>query len=322
VVTQGSPEWVAERRGYVGASDLAAILGRDPWRSEYELALEKRGLSEPRADTWPMAWGHRVQRLGIEVYHDLTGKRVRNVGTTTANPRWPHVRASLDGRVVREPRACEVKFTSRTVTEAPEHWVLQAQGQMGVCNLDAVDIVRLSGRDEPAIFTVERDDALIGDLLPMAEAWYVRYILGDELPPVDGSRGASRHLDRMAGPPEMAADEGQAAMAQALRAVRAALAVKEADERLLVNRLKESMAGAYAMTGEGWRVSWRPSKERTTVDWKAVAAAYRAELLAFHEALGGDGTAEAAEALDAIESLHSATGEGARPFRVTFDEED
>lgn len=318
---QGSPEWAIERRNYLGASELAAILGRDPYRSEFELALAKKGLATESPSTWPQRFGNLIQRTGLAVYSEVTGRRVRNVTSTTANKRWPHVRASLDGRVVREPIGVEVKWTSRSIHEPYESWRLQVQGQMGIVGLDAVDIIRLSGRDEPAIWTVERDDALITDLLDMAEAWYVRYVEGDELPPVDGSRGASRYLDAQVGPPDMVASEEQAELVTTLRQIRKALDVFELDDRKLVNALKASMAGAEALRGPGFRITWKPTKERTTTDWKAVAAVYRDELLALQRAVMGD-VSVAVATYNGVEALNTTTGEGTRPFRVGWTEEE
>lgn len=296
-----SAEWVAERREYVGASDLPIILGESPYRSEYELALQKRGLTEPEPQNEAQAWGHRVQWLALDLYPDLTGRKVRHIHSTLRAKGYPHVRASLDGRVIGEKRGVEVKLT-RAWDELPRHVVIQCQGQMGVCGLDAVDVMRVGmGYRAPAIFTIERDDALIGDLLPMAEAWYVRYVLGDGLPPVDGSRGASRYLDRTLGPPEMVASDEQTTLARQLAATRALLERSEGDERLLVNRLKESMAGAESMRGPGFRVTWKPTKERQSVDWRGVALEMGASPV--------------------LVERHTTTQEGSRPFRVTFTEE-
>lgn len=303
---QNTPEWVAWRRGGIGASELPAIIGEDSFRSEYELALEKRGEGEPQRLNSAMAWGHRVQRIALDVYAEMTGYRVRNVNTTMVSKRHPHVYASLDGRVVGERRGVEVKLTSRW-EEPPRKVVVQCQAQMGVASLDVVDVVRVGMYGEPAIYPIERDDTLIRELLDLGEAWYQRYVLGDELPPVDGSRGASRHLDRIEGPPEMEADDDQAVLAARLQAVKRTVKASEAEHDELVNRLKDSMHGSYALIGHGFRVAWKPSKGRTSTDWKGVAAR-----------LGLDA---APDALTSAVEEYTTTGEGARPFRVTFDTE-
>jgi putative phage-type endonuclease len=321
VALQGTPDWLADRRQFVGASELAAIIGRDPYRSEYELALAKKGLSTESPSTWPQRWGNLIQRTGLAVYSEVTGRKVRNITSTTANKRWPHVRASLDGRVVREPIGVEVKWTSRSIHEPYESWRLQVQGQMGIVGLDAVDIIRLSGRDEPAIWTVERDDALILDLLDMAEAWWLRYVEGDELPPVDGSRGASRYLDSL--PAEdipMVASVEQDFLVGQLAGLRQKEEQAKAEADGVVNRIKESMVGSYRLEGRGYHVTWKPTKARTTVDWQAIAADYRLRITAWESALNPEWDPEAD--LGGIERRHTTTGEGSRPFRLSLDKEE
>jgi putative phage-type endonuclease len=320
VLRQGTPDWLAQRREVVGASDVPAVYGRDPYRGEWDLWLEKTGRAEDSASTWPMTWGNHVQRLGVAVYSDLTGKKVRNITSPTRNKRWPHVQATLDARVIGEPIGVEVKWTSRSVHEALEHWRLQVQAQMGVCNLEWVDILRLNGRDEPAIFTVERDDALIDEMLDGAEAWYCRYVLGDEPPPMDGSRGASRYLDSLPAEdiPMMASAEQDILVAERQRLKRAQA---EAGQRidLVENRIKESMMGSYRLESRDYHVIWKPTKPRTTTDWRSVAALYRDSLLMLESAMSGE-TSAAVAAYDAIETAHTTTGKGSRPFTV-YEEE-
>lgn len=296
---QGTPEWIAWRRQGVGASDLPTIMGEDAYRSEYELALEKRGDAEPDAGNWATQWGHWVEPLGLAMHAQATGMAVRNIHTTTISKTHPHVYASLDGRVVGERRGVEVKLSRWD--EVPRRVEVQCMGQMAVCRLDAIDVVRLKPYHEPLITTIERDDTLCGELLDLAEAWYLRYVLGDEMPPLDGSRGAGHMLDRVVGPPEMAADDEQRRLVLTLHRLRQRMKDDAAQEALVVNRLKQSMAGAEALTGDGFRITWKRAKPRTITDWRAIVEELRpgAELLA----------------------RHTQEKDGTRPFRVTVEEE-
>jgi predicted phage-related endonuclease len=302
----GSEEWVARRRDGVGASDVAAVVDLDRWRSSYELALEKRGESEDSEMTWAMRMGHIMEPYGLDAYERERGVTLTR-GETFHNDRWPRCWATLDGRC--DDVGVEVKWTNAWRDEVPRHIIVQVYAQMGIADLRAVDIVRISSRDAPEVVTtIERDERIITDLLDTAEAWYLRYVAGDELPPVDGSRGASRHLDRQRGPEEMQADAEQAEMVRQLADLRARMTADKDTERLIVNRLKDSMAGAEALVGDRFRVSWRRSKPRRTTDWHAVASHYRSMVQA------------PPETLDEIEQRHTEEKEGSRPFRLTTEE--
>ena len=111
----------------------------------------------------------------------------------------------------------------------------------------------------------------------------------------------------------MVADAQQQALVLHLKALKATQTKAKAYHDLIVNQLKATMAGSNGLRSESFRISWKPSKERTTIDWVAVAADYAVRA----KALG-----LSAEELAAVVDDHTTTKEGARPFRVTFDEEE
>ena len=291
----GSREWQEWRRHGVGASEVAAIAGVDAWKGEYALALEKRGEAEPVMESWPMRMGHIMEPVALSEYERLTGCSLIR-GEKFMDERWPHLWATLDGRV--DHVGVEAKWTNKW-TEVPDHVLIQAQVQMGVAGLKRVDIVRVSAREAPTIIPIARDDELVTDLCDMAEAWYVRYVEGDEMPPPDASVAASRYLDRVRGEPEMTATEEQAALVASLQGVRDALRRAEDDERRVINQLKASMAGAEALRGPGFRIAWKPTRERTTVDWRGVA--------------------EEMNASPVLVARYTTVSEGSRPFRVSWE---
>ena len=64
----GSPDevnakWERARRGGIGGSDVAAIMGISKYRSPYEVWLEKTGRVEPKDISGKQAveWGNRLE---------------------------------------------------------------------------------------------------------------------------------------------------------------------------------------------------------------------------------------------------------------------
>ncbi len=302
----GSAEWVEWRRGGIGASELPTIAGVNPYQGEYALALLKRGMVPAFEGNAATRWGHKMERFGIEAYQDETGAQTVGGMPAFINPKWPHVFSTLDGKVLNERIGVEVKATERWDTP-PRSVIVQCYGQMGAAQLEAIDVVRIKTHGEPVITRIERDEKAVTDLMDLGEAWYVRYVLGDEMPPVDGSRETSRWLDTMANSAvdagiDAEADDNQESIARMLRTTRETLRLAETVEARLVNELKASMVGGYALHGNGWRVSWKPTKERNRTDWKALA-----------ETLG---------APPEVVAAWTTTEAGTRPFRVTFEEEE
>lgn len=300
----GSDEWLAWRKGGIGASELPAIVGCDPYRTEYQLAAIKRGVeSETHGATALQRWGLRMERVGIEWYQEQTGTEVVT-GETWANEEYPNLWATLDGRAGR--RGVEIKWAARW-TDLPRRVEVQALGQAGIGELDAVDVVRLSPYGEPTIITVEHDAALVDDLLDTGQAWYERYVLGDEWPPLDDSPAARRYLSTLRGTDERQADERQRMLLEHLRSTRAALAQLEAAEKHLTRDLKASMVGAGVLVAPGLaRTTWSATKGRTTVGWQQVAEGLR--------------TRCTDEEWEAVVSLATTVGDPGDRFQVRFED--
>lgn len=254
----GTPEWVEQRRGGIGASEMAALVRRDPYRTEYQLWELKTGRVAAFAGNAKSRWGHRLERLGLEVWaqENIGGDYLPGAGLPPiTDPRWPHLWASLDG-IGNGSIGIEVKVTSRW-TQPPDHVQVQCLAQMGLAGLEAVDVVRLSFEDDPVITRIERDEGAITDLLDLSEAWYVRHVIEG----VEPERP----------PSEYDADEEQAAAILDWRRVRVAMERLQAIDDDMRDRVKAWTAGAGTLVGQGFRVVVTPVKGARKTDWKTVA---------------------------------------------------
>lgn len=256
----GSAAWQVWRRHGLGASEMAAVAGLDAYRGEYAVALSKRGLAEDSAESWPMTMGHLMEPHALDWYERTFGCELTR-GETWGDARWPHCFATLDARVKDKHVGVEAKWSGRDWTEVPRHIHIQVQAQMALADLTAVDIVLVTPRTAPRLLaTIERDDAEAYGICDLAEAWWVRYMTGDEMPPVDGSREASAWLDRQRGTDERDATEEQEALLYTLRDIRRTREAAEQDERRVINRLKASMAATGVLRARGARVTWSETK--------------------------------------------------------------
>lgn len=298
VPAYGTDEWVAWRRGGLGASDLPAVMGLDPYRSEHDVWEEKTGRRPAFAGNARTRWGHRMERLGLEHWASLNPDMTLPLGGSTLRlSGYPHLWATPDG-VAGSPDGTtfvgvEVKLTDAWSTP-PERVRVQCLGQAGLGGLARVDVVRLSFEDDPAVFRVERDERAIGDLLAGAEAWYVRHVLGDMEPPRR--------------PDEAPADERQAALAADLRRVLVAIGRLQRQERAIKDDLVASVAGRGVITGPGFRVEVRAGHESTRTGWKELAAGLLADM--------------PEEEREALVGLHQTTSRVRPAVYPTWDEEE
>lgn len=199
-------DWLEVRRTGIGGSDAAAAVGLNPYKSQLELWLEKTGRDaelskpDPNDTTEPLYWGTLLEPIVAAAYTQQTGRRVRKVNAVLRHPTIPFMLANLDREVIGVPGLeileCKTagQFGARHwVNGVPEYVVLQVQHQLAVAGKQAADVAVLLCGQQLAVYRIERDDALIANLIAL-EAEFWRYVERDVPPPGDGSESADRAL--------------------------------------------------------------------------------------------------------------------------------
>lgn len=307
---QGSPEWLAARKTTIGSSDIPIIVGESTFKSAHTLAAEKLGLvtTEVDAETQELFdIGHLMQPVLLQIYELRTGRKVRAAHGWRVHKQIPWATASLDGEAPTR-RIVEAKWTNsarwRRGEKVPGDVQAQSQWQMFVLGWDVVDVVAME-RGVPRIETVERNDAMIDDLLYFARE-FNGYLERGELPPPDGSESTAQTL-RSRYPRDngvyLAATADLADMTAELAATRAAKKAAEDAERTIANALRAVIGEASGIDG---LVSLKKNADSTRTNWPAVAAAFRTIAQEVRPA----------EELDTLQSIHTDTAEGARVLRL------
>jgi len=185
----------AGRRASIGSSDIAAILGMDPFRSAADVWAEKTYELKDLDENRSIALGNRFERsileqaaedLAIDV--ELDDPSLLHL----TSPADPLFRCHLDARVLRDGRpaaeALEAKWTALGEKEwgepgsdqVPKRVIVQVHHQMFCGELELVrPAVLLSrfGRPDVETFRVERNEALIEILVGRAREWWQRHVV-------------------------------------------------------------------------------------------------------------------------------------------------
>jgi putative phage-type endonuclease len=166
------------RREGIGASEAAAVCGLSKWATPLHVYLSKLGLWEPN-ETAGMRWGLKLEDAVAEAYSETTGTRLVNTTLTYSHDVHPWIFATPDRFDVEHTRLVELK-TARGkdgwgepgTDEVPTEYLIQCQHQMLVLDLGRVDVAVLFGGSEFEIYSVMRNDQLIGHLLAvLREMW-------------------------------------------------------------------------------------------------------------------------------------------------------
>ena len=168
--------WWAWRRGGIGSSDAATILGEDPRKSVERLLRERREPALAAVRAFSRARGAAVERAARAAYAAAVGVSV--APACVQNRERPWQRASLDGLAADGIRAVEIKCGRATYQSVaargrpPQHHFAQLQHILAVTGLGAVDYWCFVPGWTPLRLEVRRDDAYVARLIAAeAEFW-------------------------------------------------------------------------------------------------------------------------------------------------------
>lgn len=187
--------WFQERKLGIGSSDAAAVAGKSPWKSPYEVWADKLGILPESAPTAPMRWGLQLEEAIATAYEEETGLELM-APPMAQSKTHKFMLASCDRVPVAAQiprRIVELKnvgpFAGKEwgrpgSDEVPDHYLIQVQHQMAVLEADVADIAALFGGNDFRIYTVRRDDELIESLVGI-EAAFWHYVVTKTQPPID-----------------------------------------------------------------------------------------------------------------------------------------
>lgn len=147
---QGTPEWLEVRSGHATGSRLIEVMGSKAVRENYlwDLVAERLSGEVKRASgSKSMQWGHDAEGLARQVYEDMTGNFVRQVGFALHDT-IKYLGVSSDGLTedTEGKGAIEIKSPFKPGVHArtwrhgmPEEHKPQVQGNIWVLGLDWLD---------------------------------------------------------------------------------------------------------------------------------------------------------------------------------------
>lgn len=257
-----------ERSKGVGSSDAAAILGLDPFRSSYDVWLEKTGRAEPFAGNEATRLGSRLEApLRAEVA-ELIGARV--VAATSTFTRGV-LRANVDGMVGEAKRGSplvEIKTTGMLdgwgadgSDEVPERVRMQVMHQMLCSGSDRcyVACLRASRGLAVTVHPVEFDPFTAAAIEDACVEFWERHVLPDIAPDTVPSMATLARVRR----DNPVVVDVPVELIEAERRLREALTAAERLHEEARGRLLAALGTATNGQGGDYIVSYRPVARRT-----------------------------------------------------------
>lgn len=287
-----SPEWHQLRLSGLGGSDAGVVAGVSTWRSPYELWSEKVAgvLPDPSDEKEYQRWGKLLEDPIAAEFSARTGVEVHKFNRMVRNTDYPFMFANVDrltGPAAALDGVLEIKTTRFADQWAPGDdgaptvpltYGVQGQHYLAVLGLPVVHYACLIGGQQLVIAEVERNDALIADLVAIEEEFWER-VLAREAPPADGSEGTRRALQRRWQPEAGKSVELEHEMPEFIR-LRSVYKEQEKQAKDAIDHIDATIMAALGdaevgtLNGEKV-VTWKGST-RTTLDSKALKEAHPA----------------------------------------------
>ena len=268
-------EQIEFRRGHIGGSEIAAIVGLHPFLSPIDVWLSKvEGFQ--REATPDMERGIYLEDGVARWYAARAGASI-DMGETVRHSRFVHVGCTPD-RFWATPttvrRLLSIKVPGNFLSEewgephawqVPTYAYLQLQQEMAVCRdlgLCETDFAHLAAplNGNLEILTVPSDERVQQRLMEEAEAWWEKHVEKREAPPLDGSESAKQWLRRRfpkSEKPVRAATPAEDLLALELQAAELAWEIADKAYEKARQPVEEAIGDAEGITGPFGRITFR-----------------------------------------------------------------
>lgn len=198
--TKTHEEWLALRHKYIGGSDAAAVIDLNPFMSRYALWAEKTGRMPSFEGNLATDVGTYLEEFIAKRFEQETGKKVRRENASILNDQYPFAIANVDRVIVGEDAGLEIKSTSSLALskfkngEYPARFYCQCVHYLAVTGKKRWYLAVLIGNTEFKVFTIERDEAEIAELMSKEREFWNDHVLADVAPEVDSQESTSEAI--------------------------------------------------------------------------------------------------------------------------------
>lgn len=280
-------EWLECRKAGIGSSEVATIVGLNPWETPYQLWRRKLGLDPAKDETFAMKAGHYLEDAVAQFWHDETGCEIikRSAGDwLIANKERPYLQVSPDrtywltgmtkNNTNKGILECKTTQSQIDADDLPKHWFCQVQYQLGVAELEHGSLAWLCSGREFGYKDMEFVPDFFAWLVEEVDKFWKDNILGRQEPSAQSVQDIllkyTRHTDGKV--TEVSKDIFNAY--SELKEVKEQAAALEERKTALEEKLKFAFGDAEAISYGGQTLAtWKATKPGTKFDEKGFVAA-------------------------------------------------
>lgn len=192
------------RKSGLGGSDMATVLGINPFKTAYQLFFEKTGQwsediggDDPER---PAFWGNVFEDAIATGYETRTQRKVRRKNTTLRHKMHDFIIGHVDRIVTGDNRGLEIKNVSLHMSpkwgpdrsdKVADYYVPQCATYMMLTGYPVWDVAAVFGGNDLRIYTLERDKELEEMIIDAAHNFWTNHVLKNIAPEMDYSHPSS-----------------------------------------------------------------------------------------------------------------------------------
>lgn len=280
-------EWLEARKGGIGASEVASVIGLNPWETPYQLWRRKLGIDAPKEENFAMKAGHYLEDAVAKFFEDESGLQIIN---STAedfmfiNPDKPFLRVSPDRlfwlpdgvRNDDNKGVLECKTTQKSIDaeDLPKHWFCQIQMNLGVAGYEQGALAWLTAGREFGYKNITFDPEFFDFLCDEVSRFWIDNIQGGKEPDAVSVSDILLKFNRHTEGKQIEVGEDIFSAYKDLKDLRKQMDAMDEQKTALEDKIKFAFGDAEAITFGG----------ETLATWKTAKASQKFDAKAFQKA--------------------------------------
>lgn len=272
-------EQLTDRKSFIGASEIGAVVGVDPFCTPLKLYGLKTGLIAPDdlSDNEAVEWGQRLERIVSQKFAEKNNVKLIAYKKRYFHPIYDFLSCELDNIIAGTDELVEVKTASawqikkwQHDDEIPSHYICQVMMQLGLSRRRIGHIAVLVGGQKYIEKRIEFDEDFYNNLVEKACAFWSMVEL--RTPPMACGDDNESLLELY---PTNKTDE----IIQGIEEFNTAISRRqelsmhiknmESEKYEVENRLKQVIGDAVGIRTREYIITWKP-QSRKNVDTEAL----------------------------------------------------
>lgn len=284
-------KFLAGRKKGIGGSDVAAILGFSPYKSPYQLWLDKTGRSERKESQNESAhFGNLLEDVVAKEFSRRAGVKVQRVTQQLFLEEHPWALGNIDRAVINPDIAGNVRFKDGALTtdrllecktaseymsklfgeegsdQVPDYYLTQCLWYLLITGCKVIDLAVLIGGNKFRMYRIERDEDLIQSIFNQVKAFWFNHVIADVPPdPTCFDDVLHRWSNHVVGK-QVEADFEHIKLAEELITVQGRLKADKAREDEIKLKIVSTMQDAEMMISQGKSICTYKEQSSTRID--------------------------------------------------------